>query len=129
MIREGKDVRINVVGSSMQPFLYNGDQVVLSEITLVDIKLGDVVLGKYRGSFVLHRVIKKETKSIIMAGDNNLVQLEEIDETNIIAVAKVLVRGDKEINLRASTLKFSGLVWYLLRPFRKVYRKISEIIN
>ena len=57
-IAEGHSVQFRVKGNSMFPLLRNGcDQVVISPCNAQDIKPMDIVLFRYRGGHILHRVL------------------------------------------------------------------------
>lgn len=123
-INNGSDVKINISGNSMKPFLSDGDVVLLRNTSLEDTKLGDIVLGKYNGAYVLHRVIGKNRTSVFLAGDNNFNQIEVIEADNILAKAIFLVKDVGYVDLISGCARVKGLIWYYLRPFRKVYFKL-----
>lgn len=129
LVKEGKQVKMNISGSSMNPFLYDGDTIVIRYITLNEVNLGDVVLGKYNNIYVLHRVIHKKKDCIFIAGDNNLSQIEKIESKDIYALATGLVKSDEIVNLTNKIYRFKGLFWYYLRPFRRIYIKLFKNIN
>lgn len=129
LIKSGRKVKINISGSSMIPFLYDGQTILLSDIDMHSIRLGDIVLGRYRDAFVLHRVVRKKDDFIYIAGDNNLNQIERIPSNDIYAVALELYRADKVIKLRGTLIRIRGFIWYCLRPLRKVYARVSRLFN
>lgn len=58
-IRSGVPVRLTVRGGSMRPLLRDGkDVVTLYPCVPEMLKKGDVVFFRYRGSFVLHRIVR-----------------------------------------------------------------------
>lgn len=126
LIQNGRQVKINISGSSMQPFLSDGDVILLDNIKLEHIKIGTVILGKYNGAYVLHRVIKKSENFVFIAGDNNLSQIEKIEANDVLAIAIKLIKIDKTINLTSKYFRCLGILWYSLRPFRKVYFKLFK---
>lgn len=126
MVGNGSVVKINISGSSMKPFLYNGDSILLKKVAKQNIYLGDIVLGKYHNNYVLHRVVRIENDCVFLAGDNNLSQIERIEEENICAIAIALVTDEGNKDLTTNYRRFLGLLWYCLRPFRKVYFKIFK---
>lgn len=65
----GGRVRIQLVGGSMQPTLLAGDELILE--TTADVAVGDVVLFRYKGRHILHRVVAIEGDRYIMRGDNS----------------------------------------------------------
>lgn len=69
-LASGNKVRITLVGSSMQPTLCEGDVLTLAPPER-DPKVGDIVLFRYRGLHLLHRIVAVEGDSYIIRGDNS----------------------------------------------------------
>lgn len=126
LVKLGKKVKMNISGSSMQPFLYDGDMLILGKVKLKDIKLGDIILGRYGNSYVLHRVIQIKKDCVYIAGDNNLSQIERIEADEIQALALKVIGRKGNLNLLTKTSRLKGLIWYYLRPFRRVYTKLFK---
>lgn len=124
VIDSGSDVKINISGNSMKPFLNDRDTIILRKTNIDTVKVGEIVLGTFNGAYVLHRMIRKGNNCIYIAGDNNVSQIEKINEFDIHAKATYLVRGAKNINLTNCLSRYNGLVWYYIRPLRKLYFKI-----
>ena len=61
-IAQGKQVRIVLKGTSMQPTLVTGDVLILSPLKANPV-VGDVVLFHYEGRTLLHRVVAVEDGS------------------------------------------------------------------
>lgn len=127
LLKMKKLVEFNISGSSMEPFLFHENSVVLKHITATDIKLGMVVLGRSNGAYFLHRVVKIESNCIHMAGDNNLSQIEIIDTNQIFGVAIEVIRDNVSLSLISFNSRLKGLIWYYLRPLRRVFVKLSKL--
>ena len=70
LAEEGK-VRFRVKGVSMQPLLRNDrDEVLLEKCNAYDLKKGDIILFRYLGGHILHRIYKIEAGKFYMKGDN-----------------------------------------------------------
>ena len=78
----GERVTITLAGTSMQPTLVAGDVIELGKDR--DVKVGDVVLFRYRGRHVLHRIVSIEGARYVMRGDN-CVNCEEVRREDIVA--------------------------------------------
>ena len=70
-------------GTSMQPTLADGDRVTLAPLE-ADPQVGDVVLFRYAGLHLLHRVIAIEGDRYIIQGDN-CYSTEQVYRTDIVA--------------------------------------------
>jgi len=128
LINTGKHVKINISGSSMKPFLHDGNTVLLGKISLVEIQIGDIILGRFNGNYVLHRVIRIGKDCVYLAGDNNLFQVERIESSDLYAIALALYVSEEQVSLTSFYSRYRGLVWYYLRPFRKLINKLFKVI-
>ena len=69
-LQAGQNVRISLKGISMLPTLRAGD--VLTVVPLKgDAEVGDVVLFRFAGQHLVHRVVGREGDKYIIQGDNN----------------------------------------------------------
>lgn len=127
-VSTGNRVRIRVIGNSMSPFLYEGDEVLLEQVGAKIIKSGDIVLAQWGNGYVLHRVVRLVGETIWLAGDNNLAQLEKVTNKQLIAVLVAAFRGYQALDVHATKSRRLGIVWYYLRPFRRVWTKINSLL-
>lgn len=85
-IADGESVKLKINGNSMWPLLRNGkDNLLLSPVPdgYVFLK-GEVLLFRYKGSYVLHRVVQCGGNFLLMQGDN-CVSFERIGTRDVIA--------------------------------------------
>lgn len=68
-LRAGESVRIILVGTSMSPTLIEGDVLTLEPVSSTP-AIGDIVLFRYRGTHLLHRVVAMDGDAYTMRGDN-----------------------------------------------------------
>ena len=65
-----------VEGRSMEPLLHTGDLVILKKAGPDDIEVGDIVVYKSNGKYIIHRVVgvyeSRGVKCFIVKGDNNV---------------------------------------------------------
>ncbi|MBR2423761.1 MAG: S24/S26 family peptidase [Tidjanibacter sp.] len=94
-LREGRSVELRVKGFSMRPFLRNGrDVVVLSPVEGVALRKGMVVLFRYRGRHVLHRVRRVDNERLLIEGDGNYRTIEHATTEDVVAwVSEVRLDG------------------------------------
>ncbi len=127
-LEEGRQVSFLVKGESMRPFLFEGDKVWIRKPLGRTWRSGDLILARWCGNYVLHRLVKRKKDLLGLAGDANLVQIEWINEADIIAVALSARREDQKIyDADSSWQRVLGMCWYYLRPFRRVLAKIKKI--
>ena len=99
----GERVKITLKGTSMQPTLIAGDVLTLEPLTR-DPQVGDVVLFRYGGRHLLHRVVAAEGDCYTMRGDNCL-SVEKARRGNIVAR---LVAVEKHNRLKHWTVRWLG---------------------
>ncbi|MCL1680511.1 S24/S26 family peptidase [Elizabethkingia miricola] len=122
-LNAGQKVKIPVAGKSMEPFLQNGDLVVLKRFEENDLVNGKIVLAYFNNAYVLHRIVRIKEDAVTLAGDGNIQQVEIITNKDILAVVIHAYRGDKELIINT----LLGQIWYKLRVIRAVYGKIFGI--
>lgn len=84
-IAAGRTVRFRLKGNSMFPLLRNGkDSVILRHCPPEELKPMDVVLFRYRGKYVLHRIIRREGERLLIQGDGSLVAKEECTVYDVV---------------------------------------------
>lgn len=125
-LQEGKKVKIKVVGGSMAPFLKAGDGVLLQAADARDCKRGDIVLGGYQGKYVLHRLVAKREQEVVLAGDANYAQVENLSYEEVKAVAVQRFRDGQVHTLQKNWRRAVGLMWYKTRLWRRVYKGIKK---
>lgn len=125
-LNDGKSVMITVSGSSMLPALWPGDTVSLQHIEQSTVRIGDVVLAKYKGAYILHRIIWKHADYYYLAGDGNRLQIEKVKLNELVAVVVRAFRGEKLLQMKSF---FNTLYWTyrcVTRPFWYWSRKIKK---
>lgn len=93
---KNKMVVTQVSGKSMQPFLNNGDKVVISYTN--NFKILDICLAKTGKKYILHRLIKINGDEYVLKGDNNY-KVEKVKKLNILGVLSGYYKNDKFIEL------------------------------
>ena len=77
-IAGGHPVKFRLKGWSMFPLLCDGrDEVVLYPCTEDELRPMDVVLFRYNGRHVLHRIIRREGARLYIRGDGSFVAREQ----------------------------------------------------
>lgn len=113
LLAEGRQVVILARGNSMRPLLRDGrDKVVLRKANDEDIKKGAVMLFRYRGSHVMHRVRKIEGDVVIFEGDGNYKMQEIALRKDIVAVVEAVVRpSGRRIECSSRRWRILSFMW------------------
>jgi len=123
-LRQGKQVSIPVKGNSMLPFLRNGDQVLIKPFEADALRKGMILLASVQGNMVLHRLVKFSAERVLLAGDANLAQHEDVSIEDVIGCATTVWRGAQERKLDKWQQRYLGQLWYWIRPLRRVVKKL-----
>ena len=122
VLREGREAVITPTGNSMLPFIRGGvDRVVL---TLRDkLAVGDIVLARFNGRYLLHRIIALDGDAVTLMGDGNLKGRERGRAADVIGTVTAIIKPDGR---RRGPGK--GCLWRLLLPIRRyllaIYRRL-----
>jgi hypothetical protein len=115
----------------MFPLLRNEkDEVVLSPITSTPEKM-DIVLFRFNGQHVLHRIIDIKGDTYIIQGDGIYMSSEHCTRKDIVGTVTVLYKvGWRPITTKSGLYKLFSALWlklrfcrrYLLAILRRIYK-------
>lgn len=128
LVSEGEKVTIMTKGFSMLPFIIGGEDSVLLEAPK-EIFPGIIALAQIRdGYYVLHRIISVEGEMVTLMGDGNLRGCEVCRMNDIVAVATMIKKKDRQIDCLSRQHLLKARIWKALLPARRwilaVYRRI-----
>jgi hypothetical protein len=121
LLDEGRDVTFTPLGSSMLPFIRGGkDSVTLRKMPSAQV--GNIVLVRLPGRYVLHRIIALEGEKVTLMGDGNLVGTENCTTADIMGTVTAIQKGKRSVT------PGKGRFWRALKPFRRyilaIYRRL-----
>ncbi len=132
-IAEGKAVRFRLKGNSMFPLLRNGkDSVILEKCLSGELKPMDVVLFRYRASYVLHRIIQRTGDDLLMQGDGSIVSMEQCTVNDVVGKVIGICRpSGKIVSIESWKWILPSRLWrcsnftrkFLLRAAYKLFLK------
>ena len=112
LMNEGHEVCFTPLGNSMLPFIRGGiDPVRLRKMPSVAV--GDILLVRYKGKYVLHRLIALEGEQLTLMGDGNIRGTEQCRLEDVLGTVVAIERGGKTIQ------PTSGRWWRRLLPIRR----------
>lgn len=127
LLAEGKtSVPVPVAGSSMTPFLHDGDMVYLDRPE-GELKKADIVLyTRPSGQYILHRIVKVNADgSFIMLGDAQTDRERIKSEKQIHGRVVRAVHRGRQIGPDSLRWKFFATVWIWVWPWR---RRIMSLV-
>lgn len=91
-VSEGSDAEFFAKGNSMRPFIRSDrTRVRLSPCDTDMLRVGDVVLFRYCGRHVMHRIASRNGDEFILAGDGNCGITEHCTSDDIVARMSLLI--------------------------------------
>lgn len=130
-LKRGEKVFINVRGTSMLPFLEEGDKVLLVSGSKVTLRKGSVVLVRIRHNYILHRIIRMDENTLLLAGDANSKLTENVIYADIIGVMIEIYRNDYPLHINSFRNRMAVWIWIFIRPFRGyllgAYHRLNKI--
>lgn len=132
LVNEGREVVLNITGSSMSPFLiHQRDAVMLGKIVTPP-QRGDIVLFQREdGSYVVHRVRKVSDEGYFMIGDGQSETEGPVPRERLRAIVTKVRRKAQWIGRNDLKWRFFASVWLAIIPLRKMlvnaWRMIERI--
>ena len=126
-IAEGCSVRFRLKGHSMFPLLRDGlDDVILYPCKKEELRPMDVVLFRYKGKHLLHRIIKIDGNRLYMQGDGSIIAKEECLCSDVVGKVREIVRpSGRIVCLNSWGWRFFSLLWRRLGILRKLILRVS----
>ena len=119
-IADGRSVRFRAKGVSMHPLIRGGkDEILLSPCSDKELKPMDVVLFKYKGQHVLHRIIRKEDNILTIKGDGSYTAKEECTTEDVIGKVQAIIRpSGKVISVDSWRWRLPSYIWNKMGIFK-----------
>ena len=94
------EISVTVNGTSMEPFLHDGQDSVIFSCLPKKLRRGDILLFKRKsGSFAMHRVYSiNKNGSVCFLGDSQLIVEKDIPPEDIVLYVPTVIRNGKRIN-------------------------------
>lgn len=126
-IAQGKPVRFRLKGNSMFPLLRNmKDSVILEKCSMHDLKPMDVVLFRYRGTHVLHRIIQRTGDDLLIQGDGSIVAMEQCTVNDVVGKVTGICRPfGKIVSVENWKWKLSSRLWRTSNSMRKFLLRVA----
>ena len=123
---QGKNVEFLLKGNSMRPFLRPGDKVRLTRDRERSLRVGEILLVRWKEKFILHRLVFASSRYLFLAGDNNLFQIERVDRSCMVARVTGARRSERSVGHLGFTGRLLGMLWFGLRPLRWIEYLIKK---
>lgn len=130
-IAKGHSVRFRLKGWSMFPLLRDGiDEVILFPCDTDELKPMDVVLFRYNGRHVLHRIIEIDGDCLNLMGDGSFKAKERCAAADVVGKVRFIVRpSGKIVSVDDWRWRFPSRLWRMTGPFRSPLLRILRLLN
>lgn len=125
-IADGRSVIFRVKGDSMLPLLRSGkEKVVLYPCRNGEPKKGDIILFRYKGRHLLHRIVKKENHNYLLQGDGVCTSYEECAEKDVIGIVREVCHpSGKTVLVNSLSWQLAGHLWLCMGTRRGILLRI-----
>lgn len=141
LLLRGHSVTIPVKGVSMLPFIRGDrDNVVLEPVEActpegsarIRVNVGDIVLFRYAGRYILHRILEFDGERAVIQGDGVSRNKEICWRDDICGRVTQIIKADGTIiDPYSVAMRRKLAVWRCLRPFRRyilfIYKRIIRL--
>lgn len=130
ILDRGGKAWITVTGMSMYPFLTEErDSVELAPASFSSIKRGDIVLiRRSAGTYILHRVLKKENNFFYIIGDAQQWVEGPLKPSQLIAKVTAVRRNGCNIECSNYLWRLSAGLWLHMIPLRHMVFKTMRFV-
>ena len=130
-LAEGRPVRFRLKGNSMFPLLRNGkDSVILEKCNQDTLKPMDVVLFRYKGNHVLHRILRRENNQLLIQGDGSFVAKEQCTVDDVVGkVVQVCRPSGKVLSVDSWQWSLPSRLWRLSNPLRVFLLRLGHLCH
>ena len=131
-IAEGRSVQFRLKGVSMYPLIRGGkDEILVSPCSSEELVPMDVVLFRYQGRHVLHRIIRREGNWLTIQGDGSYVAKETCTVDDVIGKVQAIIRpSGKVISVDSWKWKLPSYIWskmgLLKNPILRLLHYVSK---
>lgn len=125
-IAKGNEVRFKLKGVSMSPLIRNEkDDVILAPCKTEELKPMDVVLFRYKGRHLLHRIIRRDGDRLWIQGDGSFVAIEQCTVHDVVGkVAWICRPSGKLISVNSRQWRLSSRMWRCSDSIRRLLLRI-----
>ncbi|MCF7810396.1 S26 family signal peptidase [bacterium] len=139
VLDKGKAFRFRVAGTSMRPYIKDGDVVTIEKIHRKILQIGDVVAAIHpeNGRLIVHRIIKKTPNGYRIRGDNISNSEALIQKAKIYGIVSHISRDGNPVTfglghekiliaLRKPFDRDSVLIQPIIRYILRIMKKLSK---
>lgn len=115
-LQRGHTLRLRARGSSMLPFLRDGDVLEIRPVSPVEIRVGDVICYEPSpGELCLHRVVARDGRGFVTRGDA-LTHVEVVPGASVLGRVRAVERSGRAWRLDTWAARWRARVIVVASP-------------
>jgi len=121
LLSEGKTVELRCFGRSMQPYMRgDGKEIIIaSPFSPDELSPGTIVLFRYHGRHICHRIIRRNGERLLIQGDGVVNKQEHATISDVLGIIRTVIRRDKKpVSTQSKSAQRYWRYWRLLSPIR-----------
>lgn len=127
LLRLGNTVRFRASGTSMRPFIRDGDMLTVMPTRTDSLRTGDVIFyGTPADGVMAHRVVairnKGENRTFLVRGDATGGPFENVSAHRILGQVTGIHRGTRWIHIGAAHHRMVPVAWAHIQTLRRQAR-------
>ena len=138
LLVDGHQVRFRLGGSSMFPYLMEGDIAITVRVPIEQLALGQVIVFEQNGRWIAHRLMAldrtPEGSWMVAQGDSIVRPDKPIAEHDYVGIIVGFVRNGRSVEVADSRHRLYGRLFVKLRPvpqaltrsFLKIYDRLKK---
>ena len=120
----GFGVRFRAPGTSMHPTIRNGDVITVEPVAPTKLKRGDIILYRFRGDFIAHRIVTKEERNgcgltLILRGDASSTCDQPVEPEQVLGKLVCLERGHRFIDPYSLRVRLWSMLYLWLAGLKR----------
>ncbi|MDD5371246.1 MAG: S26 family signal peptidase [Anaerolineaceae bacterium] len=133
ILQSGNGLRFKALGTSMRPFILDGDLVEIEPVKPEELDCGDVILCRLHPYLlVLHRVVAIRDGAYIVQGDALVRPDGIVSSSDIVGRAHRILRDNQPIAINNTGTVLLVRVWLFMAPLRRIllviFRRLRKMV-
>lgn len=133
-LTNGHSLRFRALGSSMTPFIRNGDILTATPTNPNQLRIGEIIFYKTKGgNAIAHRIlrIKQANNKLTFntRGDASTGTYETVEQNQVLGKVTTINRNNKVINPCKFHIRIAGLFWAAIQPLGYILIRIRYQIK
>ena len=133
-LQNGHAMRFKALGSSMTPFIRNGDILTVTPTNPKKLRISEIIFYKTKsGNAIAHRILRiKQTINQLTfntRGDASAGTYETVEQNQVMGKVTTINRNNKIINPCKFHIRMAGLFWAAIQPIGYILIKIRYRIK